>query len=399
LRDVLSVLLAIGVTTGLLYGLRPFAYRIGLLDSPGARKTHRGDVPIIGGLAMFIGFSISVLTLDVGLFELRPFFAASAILVLVGVLDDWHELSSRARFAAQIFAAILMVEWGRVVLVDLGALHSDGGLFTLGVFAVPFSVFCTVGVINALNMIDGVDGLAGGVALVALSALACLAHMGGQSVHRDVLIVLSLCVMCFVFVNSRTPWRSHASVFMGDAGSMFLGFSITWFFIDLSQGPERVMTPVTALWFLLVPLFDTVWLLFKRPLSGRWPTAASHDHIHHVLQQCGLQAGATAALLWLVAALAAAIGIMGTVFKISEASLFYGFLSLFALYAVVMALLLRKGFGSNRDASQVFDDDVSRTGGETLERRVGLGERRQVTARRERRANHDRRAADDRRNP
>jgi UDP-GlcNAc:undecaprenyl-phosphate GlcNAc-1-phosphate transferase len=394
------VLLAIGVTSGLLYGLRPFAYRIGLLDSPGARKTHRGEVPMIGGLAMFIGFAISVLTLDSGLFELRAFFAASAFLVLVGILDDLHELSSRARFAAQILAAILMIEWGRVVLVDLGALHTDGEVFALGVFAVPFSVFCTVGVINALNMIDGVDGLAGGVALIALSALACLAHIGGQFMHRDVLIVLSLCVMCFVFVNSRTPWRSRASVFMGDAGSMFLGFSITWFFIDLSQGPQRVMTPVTALWLLLIPLFDTVWLLFKRPLSGRWPTAASHDHIHHILQQCGLRAAATTALLWIVAALAAATGILGAVFKVNEAVSFYGFLALFALYAVVMGFLLRKGFGSDRLAAQFAAGGGSETGGGAAERRGSLADRRQQAGRRirERRREEDLRSVSERRN-
>ena len=126
---------------------------------------------------------------------------------------------------------------------------------------------------------------------------------------------------------------------MGDAGSMFLGFSITWFFIDLSQGPARAMSPVTALWLLMIPLFDTVWLLFKRPLGGRWPTAASHDHVHHVLQMAGLGAAKTTLLLWAVAALGAVVGVAGTILAVSEALLFYGFLALFAFYVVVMSAL------------------------------------------------------------
>ena len=342
LRELLSVWVALGVTSALLYGLRPFAHRIGLLDSPGARKTHSGKVPMIGGLAMFVGFTISVLTLDIALTQLRPFFAASALLVVVGALDDLHELSSPLRFAAQVLAASLMVGWGQVALVDLGALHSNAELFTLGAWSAPFSVFCAVGVINALNMIDGVDGLAGGVALVALCALAWLAHAAGQHEQRAVLLLLSACVLCFVLVTARTPWRGQAAVFMGDAGSMFLGFAITWFFIDLSQAPVRAMPPVTALWLLLVPLFDTVWLLFKRPLSGHWPTVASHDHLHHVLQMAGLGAGATTVVLWSVAVLAAGVGIAGTMLALSETTMFYGFLSLFAAYSLVRSAVWRR---------------------------------------------------------
>lgn len=383
LRDILSVLVAIGVTGGLLYGLRPFAHRIGLLDSPGARKTHSGNVPMIGGLAMFVGFTISVLTLDIALTPLRPFFAASAVLVVVGVLDDLHELSSRVRFATQILAAGLMVGWGQVELVDLGALHSNAELFTLGAWSAPFSVFCAVGVINALNMIDGVDGLAGGVALVALSALAWLAHAGGQNEQRDVLLLLSACVLCFVLVNARMPWRGRAAVFMGDAGSMFLGFAITWFFIDLSQAPARAMPPVAALWLLLIPLFDTVWLLFKRPLSGRWPTVASHDHLHHVMQMAGLGAGATTVALWSVAALAAGVGIAGTLMDVSEAALFYGFLCLFVAYALVMSVVWRQ-------RKSTFAEH---------ERRHQMSDRRSISSRRktDRRLATERRGDDDRR--
>ncbi len=384
MRDVLSLLVAGATALALLNGLRPLAHRIGLLDSPDTRKTHAGDVPLVGGLAMFFGFAMGALTLDVTLAELRPFFAACALLVMVGVLDDLHELSSRARFAAQILAASMMVGWGGVLLGDLGAIAPGGAIFTLGVAAVPFSVFCTVGVINALNMSDGVDGLAGGFALVALAGLAWIAHDSGLQVHLRVLLLLSVVVLAFLWLNARMPWRPRALVFMGDAGSMFLGFAITWFVIDLSQGPAAPMAPVVALWLLLVPLFDTVFLLLRRPLTGHWPTAASHDHLHHVLQMAGLGAGATMALLWALAALAAVAALAASAAGVAERYLFWTFIMLFVCYATVMGVAWRRRRLLGRPLDRRLGDADRRRPGERRQgdRRQG-GERRGGEGRRE----------------
>lgn len=366
--------MSFAVTLVLLFGLRPLAYRVGLLDTPTARKVHAGQVPLIGGIAMFVGFAMSVLTLDVGLTELRPFFAASALLIMVGLLDDFHELSSRARFAAQILAATMMVGWGDVLLSNLGHITPSARLFELGAWTVPFSVFCTVGVINALNMSDGVDGLAGGLALVAIGGLTIVAARP----QADVLVLLATVVVAFLVLNARIPGRHRALVFMGDAGSMFLGFAITWFVISLSQGPERVMAPVTALWFLMVPLFDTVWLLLKRPLTGRWPTTASHDHLHHIMQMAGLSPAFTVVVIWLLSISGAGFGLWAHAHEIPERYLFAGFLALFGVYCIVMGAAWR----------------WRRLLWWPLDRRLGVTERRTPVSRRQR----DRRQAPDRRN-
>ena len=112
MKTLASYGLAFVVCCGLLHLLRPVALRIGLVDEPSERKSHQGSVPLIGGVAMFCGFALATLTLDVGLTAYRGFFAASAILVVVGILDDMHELSSRVRFGAQILAAGIMAYWG-----------------------------------------------------------------------------------------------------------------------------------------------------------------------------------------------------------------------------------------------------------------------------------------------
>ena len=334
MSQLASCLAGFVITVLMLGLLRPVANRIELTDRPTKRKTHAGNVPLIGGLAMFCGFVFAALTLDTGLTPYRSFFAAGAIMVIVGVLDDMHELSSRARFGAQITAALLMVSWGGVVLTDFGSLRLDGTVFELHRLDVLVTVFCTVGVINALNMSDGADGLAGSLALVTLSGLALLA--GGA--QRQLLLLLCVVVIAFLLFNLRLPGRPRALVFMGDAGSMFLGFAITWFVIDMSQGEARAITPVTALWLLLVPLFDTVWLIFRRAGTGRWPTSPDAEHLHHVLQMTGLGVNQSVGCIFAVAAMAGLIGIGGLYLEVPERWMFYGFLTLFALYCATMVV-------------------------------------------------------------
>lgn len=329
--------LAFVVCCGLLHLLGPVARRIGLVDMPNDRKAHQGSMPLIGGVAMFCGFALAALTLDMGLTAYRAFFAAAGILVVVGVLDDMHELSSRARFGTQILAAALMAMWGGVVLHDLGAL-SGGDVFGLGRWDIVFTIFATVGVINALNMSDGVDGLAGGLSLIALLGLTYVAAGAGFASDRTLLSMLAVVVAGFLLFNLRLPWRHRALVFMGDAGSMFLGFAITWFVISLSQGDARAMAPVAALWLLMIPLFDTVWLILWRFSQGRSPTSSDIGHLHHVLQMTGMGAAASVWLMLAIAALGAAAGLLALEYGVAESTMFYLFLGLFAAYCVFMAV-------------------------------------------------------------
>ncbi len=338
MKILASYVLALLVCCGLLHLLRPMAMRIGLVDEPGGRKPHEGSVPLIGGVAMFCGFALAALTLDMGLMAYRSFFAAAAILVVVGILDDMHELSSRARFGAQILAAVLMAYWGGVVLGDLGGLAGGGDPFLLSGWEIVFTVFCTVGVINALNMSDGVDGLAGGLSLVALLGLAYVADSAGLASERTLLLMLVVVVMGFLLFNMRLPWRHRALVFMGDAGSMFLGFAISWFLIAMSQGSDRAMAPVAALWLLMVPLFDTVWLILWRFSQGRSPTTSDVGHLHHVLQMTGMGTTASVWLMLVIAALGATAGIAALESGVAESTMFYLFLGLFAAYCVLMAV-------------------------------------------------------------
>lgn len=378
-----AALLAFLITSLLLRFLRPAAVRIDLIDYPELRKTHPDAVPLTGGLAMFCGFVFAALTLDLGLTSYRSFVAASAVLVVTGVLDDLRELSPPARFAAQIAAALLMAYWGGMVLHDLGGLRAGDAVFALGGWEVALTVFATVGVINALNMSDGLDGLAGGLALVPLLGLAWIAWQAGLADKAQILLLLAAVVVAFLLFNMPLPWRAQPLAFMGDSGAMFLGFAITWFFIDLSQGPERSMTPVTALWLLLLPLFDTVWLIARRLMKGRSPFAADLEHLHHLLLMAGLTRAQVTWILWGVAAACAVIGLAALYLGVSQRLMFRLFLALFALYCLLMAWSWWRGRLLLRP----------------LDRRLGPAERRGGGERRrgERRSGHERRAEGDRR--
>ncbi|MCP4043141.1 MAG: undecaprenyl/decaprenyl-phosphate alpha-N-acetylglucosaminyl 1-phosphate transferase [Gammaproteobacteria bacterium] len=316
--------------------LIPLALRLGLVDYPDSRKQHQGSVPLIGGLSMFLGFLFAVLSLDVPLGNLRAMFAGAAIVVVVGILDDFNELSTRIRFAAQIGASLLMIYWGGVVLHDMGALGIHGGMAVLGFWSVPLTVFSTVGVINALNMSDGMDGQAGVLSLVAVASLAFIAWQGGGEQEFKVLLVLVSVLLGFLLFNLRLPGRRRALTFMGDAGSMFLGFVLTWFVVSLSQGEERIMTPVTSLWILLLPLFDTVGIMFRRMLKGQSPFVADREHFHHTLLHTGHSISKVLLISLGIALWGAAIGLVGLYDGTAENLLFYSFLALFALYFLGM---------------------------------------------------------------
>jgi UDP-N-acetylmuramyl pentapeptide phosphotransferase/UDP-N-acetylglucosamine-1-phosphate transferase len=155
----ISMVLGLSMTACLLWGLRPFAIRWGLVDRPSHRKLHVGEIPLVGGVGMYVGLLGAILLNGPDFAALYGLLAAAGLLVLVGVLDDLRELTARQRFLAQVAASLIMTYWGKVLLVDFGALLAPDELVYLGAWAAPITVFSMVGVINAVNFSDGLDGL------------------------------------------------------------------------------------------------------------------------------------------------------------------------------------------------------------------------------------------------
>jgi UDP-GlcNAc:undecaprenyl-phosphate GlcNAc-1-phosphate transferase len=267
--------------------LVPLAVRFGLTDHPDERKQHEVPTPMHGGLTILLVLvTTAAIFNDITSPQALTFYLAGGLLMLVGVADDIRDLNWRWRIGAQVLAAIGMMYLGGVSVQQLsdvvGAKH-----LALGWLAVPVTVFVVVGVINALNMADGVDGLAGSQALVSLLLFCAFALYAGNYLAAERLLAVSAAVIGFLAWNLRRPGLFRAEVFLGDAGSMLLGFIIAWTAVRLSQNPEHPVSPVLGPWTIALPLIDTCSLIIRRLRQGQSPFAADRNHLHHLFLDAG----------------------------------------------------------------------------------------------------------------
>ena len=330
MKPILGFILAALGTGFAIVFLRRLSPALGLVDQPGGRKEHDLPVPLVGGLGIFVAFVGTAIALGMGI-KAGYFCVALAVIIVVGLIDDLNELRPIPKFAAQIVACIIMIFGAGVQLKTVGNLMGFGPI-GLSFLWVPAGVFAVVGVINAVNMIDGLDGLAGSVSLIAVVAFAAVAALSGLEAQFHVLVIFAGTLLAFLYFNMRYSSQPHAVVFLGDAGSMLLGFSLAWFAIDLTQGPGRTFPPICALWIVVIPLCDTVSLLVRRIHAGKSPVIADREHVHHLLLAHGFTATQTVWVLIFASIVTAFVGVGGWLLEIPQPLLFFAFVVLFAGY-------------------------------------------------------------------
>lgn len=315
--------------------------RIGLTDAPDERKFHTNNVPLIGGIAVFLGFVFALLTVDTSLVNYRSLIAVSGMLVFIGILDDFHELTPKAKFVAQIFAGLLMVVWGHNQLHYLGNILFIHPLH-LGATGVIISVIAVVGVINAFNMLDGVDGLAGGIGLITIILLSIISLHAGRAADLFILLVFASSLAGFLLFNFPLSHRKQANVFLGDAGSMLIGFIIVWFLVSFTQGEQVAARPVDMLWFVALPLYDVVSVVIQRLFQGRSPFAPDRNHFHHILLQILKKPLNVCLIMYSLSFIFGLIGILGAYNTLSEGGMFVGFVVTFICYLIIKHYLWKQ---------------------------------------------------------
>jgi UDP-GlcNAc:undecaprenyl-phosphate GlcNAc-1-phosphate transferase len=289
-----------------------FAGRIGLVDSPAGRKNHHGEIPLVGS-ALFVAFAFAALLLEQPPQGHLSFLLGLALLVLLGLADDLLDLRPSVKLIAQTACAALMVLPAGVLVRNAGAILGDEPLMLLS-WAGPLTIIGVVGLINAINMLDGIDGLAGSVSLVAFLWFATAAAMLGLRPELYFALLLGCCLIGFLGFNLRHYWRSRASVFLGDAGSMMLGACLAYLAIRLSQQDQNhggALPPVAVLWILALPVTDTISLIFRRIAAGHSPFAGDRRHVHHILLQAGYSVSETVSILAGAAIALGGIGVAG----------------------------------------------------------------------------------------
>ena len=325
LVSALSCILAVNITSY-------FALKIGLVDVPNYRKTHTGNIPLVGGISMFVALVIGLLTSQIDIIPLKNTLLAMLVVLVVGALDDHKDLSITFRIFFHIVAALIVVSTNGVILSSLGWIFGivEFKLYSWSVFV---SVFAIIGVMNAVNMSDGIDGLSGLLSIVTLSFISYFAYIGGREDLFTLALLSCSTLVPFLMFNLGIFGRSR-KVFMGDAGTTFIGLLIAVLLIELSQG-KTIIKPVTALWLLAVPLLDTAAVMIKRMRNGRSPFKPDRGHLHHFFLKSSISKGKTLLIIVGLSFSMAFIGSWLELNNVAEWKMFALFLFVFFLYLLV----------------------------------------------------------------
>ena len=275
-----TLLISVLITIALTPAFSALALRFQLVDLPNERKVHLFPVPRVGGVAMALGAFIPIIVWRYADGFVQAYLLGAGILVVFGAVDDFRELSPRIKFLGQIAAALSAVFLGGIRISSLGMLAPENYLLPVWA-AIPLTVFAIVGVTNAINLSDGLDGLAGGICLLIFAGIGYLAYLVDDFTVG--LICLALGGALFGFLRFNTH---PASIFMGDSGSQFLGFSAVVLSLGLTQGPTA-LSPLLPLILLGFPILDTLTVMVGRISRGRSPFSADKNHFHHNLMALG----------------------------------------------------------------------------------------------------------------
>ncbi len=316
----IGFLYAIGFAVALILALimtplvKKFAFKIGAIDKPNHRKVHTRIMPRLGGLAIYVAFVGAFLAVSPFIPDglLRPrdvnminaLLVGGTIIIILGALDDRFELSAKVKLLGQLAAACVVV-FGFDVKIDLVNIPFGDAMQPIGQWiAIPITILWIVGVTNAINLIDGLDGLAAGVSGIAIATIVVMASIMG---FQPVILLSTLLlggIAGFLVFNFHP-----AKIFMGDSGSLFLGFSLaTLSMLGFKQ--VTIVSFVTPLLIIGVPLSDTFFAIVRRWVNKRPIFAPDKGHLHHRLRDLGFSHRRTVLIIWGVAAVFGVLAII-----------------------------------------------------------------------------------------
>lgn len=292
----------------ILFFARKIAQKIKLVDRPNERKLHQGQIPLVGGISIYLTLMLSLWYKPGLLVHTDIYLLCSSVLVILGAIDDKYDVDYRIRLVAQVFISCVMIFGAGLSLKSLGFLFF-GYEFNLGPLGYIVTVFAVLGAINAFNMVDGIDGLLGGLTMVTFGALSYIHYADGQLPLARFCLLMMIVVVPYICLNLGFPFGMRKKVFMGDAGSMFIGFTVIWVLLQGTQGPRAQMNPVTALWLIAIPLMDMTCIMVRRIRKGVSPFKPDREHLHHICLRAGLSSHQALMVICGIAILLAFAGI------------------------------------------------------------------------------------------
>ena len=301
--NVLAFMIALGMALIVTPGVIAFARRTGALDKPDARKVHERPIPRIGGIGIYAAFMVSILV-QLLFIELTPEFMTSiiglmvggTIIVVIGIIDDYCDLPAKVKLLGQIIAAAVLVI---VFDVRIDFITDPLGDFIyLEFFAIPATIFWIVGLTNTVNLIDGLDGLAAGVSSIAAVTIFLVAMEEGSPFVAMVTAALAGAAVGFLYYNFNP-----ARIFMGDTGSMFLGFMLAGISVVGAVKSAATIALIVPILALGLPILDTTFAIVRRARNHRPIFKPDKGHLHHRLLARGFTQKQAVLLMYVVSAL------------------------------------------------------------------------------------------------
>lgn len=314
--------------------LARWALDTGTLDTPDARKVHNKAIPRIGGVAICMGWLFSMLVYVDMTREIRGILAGTLIIFFTGLIDDLYGLSPKRKFMGQIAACLVTMFVGHIQITTLGDIFGGSPVTLSPWLGVPFTVLTVAGVVNAFNLMDGLDGLAGGISVIALTAFMILGYQSGN------LMTMALCAALLGAILGFLKYNLYpARVFMGDTGSLVVGFVIAFLAILITQSPGSNVAPIIPVLILGLPIVDTLRVMAARIVQRRSPFSPDRTHLHHNFLDLGLKHRYTVIIIYGLSIFWAAFAILARTWD--DWRLLTAFALLMTLFYLDMLLLQR----------------------------------------------------------
>ena len=299
-RILLAIAIAFAISFAATPVVKSFATKMGAIDVPdGKRRVHDHPIPRMGGLAIFLGFLLSVVLFADITRQVRGVLLGAVLIVACGAIDDVVNLRAWIKLLVQIAAAVIAVAHGVVIeFFSNPNIFSPYELLNLGWLAIPVTVLWIVGITNSVNLIDGLDGLAVGVSTIASTTMFVVALLVSEG--NVALLLAALMGACIGFM----PYNLNpAKIFMGDTGALLLGYVLSTVSVVGMFKTYALVTFVVPVLALFLPLFDTVCAFFRRLLRGQSPMHPDRGHLHHRLIDMGLSQKQAVAILYSLSAI------------------------------------------------------------------------------------------------
>ena len=311
LADWIKMLLAFAVSLLVAYVMTPpvkrFAEKVGAIDVPkDNRRVHDHPIPRMGGLAIFIGFVLSLIFFVPMSTKVLGLLVGSVIIAVMGGVDDIVSLNPWVKLAGQIVAALVAIRCGLVFdVISNPNIFAEETYIEIGWLSIPLTMLWIVGCTNAVNLIDGLDGLAVGVSAISSLTMLIVSLFVSEPVVSIILAALTGACLGFMPYN-----LNPAKIFMGDVGSQLLGFVLSTASIMGLFKLHAIITFFVPLLALALPLADTIFAFFRRILHGQSPFKADKGHFHHRLLAMGLNQKQVVAVLYGISAVLGLLAVL-----------------------------------------------------------------------------------------